>query len=294
MKKLFLFVIIAGLAITGLVAVLRGPAREFTASLFDDALKNGGSALPGPSFTDDKDSDGLSDAKEAIYGTNAAQNDTDGDGYKDGEEVTAGFDPTTPGQGKISDNQTLMSNLSVRYFEWARTVGGATNPQLNDQAVQQFLETEGLLEAQIPTIADNELLHTEQGGPEAVRAYLDALAQIKLPAATGSYVDLADEIIREKQSAILDDVVLGLDLTYRDIAAVPTPPEAIEIQRGQLAMLKALKNLFVDLYTVSNDPVKLVRDIAWGGDILEHSLEVEVKRRELGASVAVTPSEENE
>lgn len=41
----------------------------------------------------DLDNDGLSNEKEAQYGTDPKKADTDGDGYSDGEEVEAGFDP---------------------------------------------------------------------------------------------------------------------------------------------------------------------------------------------------------
>ena len=42
--------------------------------------------------------DGLFDEEESVYGTNVNNPDTDGDGYKDGEEVDGGFNPTGPGK----------------------------------------------------------------------------------------------------------------------------------------------------------------------------------------------------
>jgi len=41
----------------------------------------------------DSDSDGLNDFLEQSYGTDPNNPDTDGDGYSDGEEVEAGYDP---------------------------------------------------------------------------------------------------------------------------------------------------------------------------------------------------------
>ncbi|MCK5061434.1 hypothetical protein KAR28_02700 [Candidatus Parcubacteria bacterium] len=41
----------------------------------------------------DRDSDGLSDNDESIYGTDPSNPDTDGDGYLDGVEVANGYDP---------------------------------------------------------------------------------------------------------------------------------------------------------------------------------------------------------
>lgn len=46
----------------------------------------------------DPDADGLTNAEERFYRTDPARPDTDGDGYNDGEEVRAGYDPLGPGK----------------------------------------------------------------------------------------------------------------------------------------------------------------------------------------------------
>lgn len=46
----------------------------------------------------DPDLDGLSNVDEERYGTDAFNPDTDGDGYTDGDEVAAGYDPNGLGQ----------------------------------------------------------------------------------------------------------------------------------------------------------------------------------------------------
>lgn len=48
---------------------------------------------------DDRDFDGLSSPEEIeIYKTNPDKSDTDGDGYKDGDEVASGYNPNGPGK----------------------------------------------------------------------------------------------------------------------------------------------------------------------------------------------------
>ena len=56
--------------------------------------------LPGGSvdFSKDSDNDGLADELEKIYGTDLNNPDTDGDGFKDGEEVKNGYNPKGPGR----------------------------------------------------------------------------------------------------------------------------------------------------------------------------------------------------
>jgi len=46
----------------------------------------------------DLDADGLTAAEERFYGTNPEVADTDGDSFKDGDEVRAGYDPLGPGK----------------------------------------------------------------------------------------------------------------------------------------------------------------------------------------------------
>lgn len=46
----------------------------------------------------DTDQDGLNAAEERFYGTDLSLADTDGDSFKDGDEVRAGYDPLGPGK----------------------------------------------------------------------------------------------------------------------------------------------------------------------------------------------------
>ncbi len=52
----------------------------------------------------DTDADGLTDVEEVVLRTDTLNPDTDGDGFKDGDEMRSGYDPTAPKQ-KISDAQ---------------------------------------------------------------------------------------------------------------------------------------------------------------------------------------------
>lgn len=52
---------------------------------------------------EDSDSDGLTDDQENYFGTDSNKADTDGDGYKDGEEVKNGYNPN--GVGKLELNK---------------------------------------------------------------------------------------------------------------------------------------------------------------------------------------------
>jgi hypothetical protein len=64
----------------------------------------------------DADQDGLPDSVETIYKTDPANPDTDGDGYKDGDEIKNGYDPLKQGSAKLnSDNDGLTDNEECRW-----------------------------------------------------------------------------------------------------------------------------------------------------------------------------------
>lgn len=64
-------------------------------------------ASVGPSV--DSDNDNLSDAEEALLGTNPKNSDTDSDGYPDGSEVLSGYDP------KLANKKLSASGLFNNY-----------------------------------------------------------------------------------------------------------------------------------------------------------------------------------
>jgi len=55
----------------------------------------------------DSDNDGLSDKEEEFYGTDKNNPDTDGDGYKDGDEVKNGYNPLGTGKLIMPKYQTV-------------------------------------------------------------------------------------------------------------------------------------------------------------------------------------------
>ncbi|OGN28323.1 MAG: hypothetical protein A2941_02190 [Candidatus Yanofskybacteria bacterium RIFCSPLOWO2_01_FULL_49_17] len=74
----------------------------------------------------DPDHDGLTNAEEVLWNTDPFNSDTDGDGFKDGEETASGHNPLVPGPDDLinSDNLTeQLANLTV-----AGLVAGELNP----------------------------------------------------------------------------------------------------------------------------------------------------------------------
>ena len=64
----------------------------------------------------DADNDGLSYEEELVFGTNPDLEDTDRDGYKDGQEITSLYDPLSPNKGLAESGLvTKFTNGSYKY-----------------------------------------------------------------------------------------------------------------------------------------------------------------------------------
>lgn len=64
----------------------------------------------------DTDSDGLTDAEEALFGTNAGATDSDGDGYSDLTEIQNGYDPAVP-DARLADSIRLRKQILGEMWE---------------------------------------------------------------------------------------------------------------------------------------------------------------------------------
>lgn len=92
----------------------------------------------------DQDQDGLPDSVEEIYHTLANNPDTDGDGYKDGEEVLNGYDPLKPGSVRLdTDGDGLLENEE---FKWK------TDPFNPDTDGDSFKDGEEIKNGYDPTV----------------------------------------------------------------------------------------------------------------------------------------------
>ncbi len=63
----------------------------------------------------DSDKDDITNEEEKLYQTKADKPDTDEDGYNDGEEVLAGYDPVSPGAARLADSELVDEFINTQY-----------------------------------------------------------------------------------------------------------------------------------------------------------------------------------
>ena len=92
----------------------------------------------------DDDKDTLTNALEKIYGTDPKKDDTDSDGYKDGEEINNGYNPN--GDGKLviapSDATSSPKTRDSARLSYLRTFQSALELYINDTGDTPFVEGE--------------------------------------------------------------------------------------------------------------------------------------------------------
>lgn len=207
------------------------------------------------SFTADADGDGLSEAKEIIYGTDPKNPDTDNDGFPDGQEIQNGFDPASPSRVLLSESRP--QNLTIQYFQWARRQKNLTDPQLNQELIEQFLTEQNLLSFDLPVVEVNpEKVVSDD--PENIRRYLIEVSQISLPQEQVSYQAIAAQIIKGQSAAQLGGIISGIETAKQSFQELTVPSSAENLQKTYLGLLTQLKAMFSQLADAQKDPVRLV------------------------------------
>ncbi len=224
----------AGLAVwqflsTFKVAVVENrPSQDTSASLTPDLFSDPG----------DTDHDGLTDQEESYWGTDFQNPDTDGDGFKDGEEVATDHDPTVAGPKDSLRDENLTDVFSTLTF--SGLVEGSLKP--NNPAYRESLDT---LTA---TLAHNAL---KAQGAKADRTRIHTIASNNATHAT--YVSEATDVIQR----FLKE--LGGQLFYLQNASTKSDSDIQIYFQSEAANLDSLAN---EAYAISVPQPWMANDIS--------------------------------
>ncbi|KKR45970.1 MAG: hypothetical protein UU22_C0017G0013 [Parcubacteria group bacterium GW2011_GWA2_40_8] len=208
----------------------------------------------------DRDSDGLTDAIEKIYGTNPDNSDTDGDGVSDRQEIANNTDPLKFGSSSLQENEALNKNLTVQYFSWLAESKHISSQTLDNQLVKEFIETKELDKPILSPVPQNTLNIKESLTSQEQRAYLSALDGTKLPLSLYLYTQEETSYINTENTSIapmnLQELITAVNAAYTTLDGLVIPADNSQQHSLWLSQLLTLKNELVTAQNTSpNDPV---------------------------------------
>lgn len=206
-------------------------------------------------FDVDADTDGLPDALEFVYRTDALRADTDGDGYADGSEVANDYDPAIAGSARLA---AQPANLTQRYLAWAR------HPTtLDTSRVIAFLSREPDLVFRLPDVNPAELRISTASNAGQLAAYREAVAGLALPQGIESYNDLARDAL-ENRFDETDRIAAELGELVSSWQAREVPTQAKSVHAKLVGLLRLTRELFTELHNAKTDPVRIIWNMERG------------------------------
>lgn len=227
--KIFLSILITGLAVYGIYAAVAPKAKvekgtaassqeqtqqakvtqqnQELATTLDTSTTNENLSKK------DSDSDGLPDAAETIYKTDPFDPDTDNDKYLDGEEVKNGYDPTIP-----SPNDKIFSKENSQ-----GEVAGATTG-IN-------------IEKYFPL--NNQLNIINPSNKDTVSSYFELSSKVLMPSL--NELGEATASAQKGDASGLLTVLAKIDSGYKELLKIPVPEETLQIHKESLAEIKILR-----------------------------------------------------
>jgi len=233
----------------------------------------------------DCDHDGLSDALEQAIGTEVCNQDTDGDGYLDGEEVASGYDPTkkAPGDelpgtvpktprplpenltealrqqltGQITQNKLVPLDANGQLL----SAQDLQNYPAIQQSVQEITNNDGNLfapdpidDSQIKTISDN----SQAAIQNYAAAVVTAISQVQGSATQTKQVEteMLDNALENNDFTLLDQNLQIYQGIYANIKKLTVPTDLLPLHKEQLEIISQTIKIYQGIKEINTDPLK--------------------------------------
>ncbi len=229
--------------------------------------------------TGDPDADGLSNADEALWGTNPSNADTDSDGYKDGEEIAASHNPTIPSpndklpegfqpgqnvtpltssapaaqgfESFFSDSVDLTGGNKNLTQEYARAVPDSKKTPVT---LGEFISSQPII-TKLPVV-NERAIQKEIDSPLALGQYINVAGDIS-PISDKTAVSLALTDLLQDKNATGFKILADRAKAYEEsVKLLRVPNEAIQYHKllsGYSALLSAT---FAQIGNYSEDQIK--------------------------------------
>lgn len=277
---IFLILGVLGGTIALIIARFRTTPTEVSQNPQTSTLpgaNTGGQQVVDP--TGDSDADGLTNADEKLWGTNPNAQDTDNDGFKDGEEVSSNHNPTIPSpndklpagfvpgqniaplegsatsptsfESFFADNVDLTGGKTNLTQEYARTVPDKdkTATTFNNFIYAQPLTTT------LPRINESLITPTESSSA-ALSQYLNTAANLDQISDKTDFSLALTDVLKNKNASGFQILADRAKAFEGNIKTLPVPPQAIEYHKLVIGYSALLGSTFSQIANYSNDQIK--------------------------------------
>lgn len=229
--------------------------------------------------TGDPDADGLSNADEALWGTNPSNADTDSDGYKDGEEIAASHNPTIPSpndklpegfqpgqnvtpltssapaaqgfESFFSDSVDVTGGKQNITQEYARSIPDKDKTPLT---LVQFVQTYPITTT-LPQLNESAII-TEQNVPLATSQYMSVAGNIDVISDRTRMSRALSDFLQDQNSSGFATLAARVTSFQKEVQALRVPPETRQYHKLMIGYCELLAGTFRQIAEYPNDQVK--------------------------------------
>ncbi len=229
---------------------------------------------------EDTDGDGLYDWEEVLWGTDLKNPDTDGDGMSDGEEVRLGRDPRVPGPGtgtssaapgstdKPEHELTATDKVARELFGSYLTLkqAGALKTAERERMIQTLVERTAL-HVQPRQYAQGQFPNTVDNSPTRYARYKAELFDAFSPTKSFSTHELmlVARIMEQKDetaAAELKALVVALTEVEQKLVTLEVPTNAAGLHLQFLNSFAALTYIIESFAVMQDDPLRTAASVS--------------------------------
>ncbi|MBI3256058.1 MAG: hypothetical protein HYZ63_03750 [Candidatus Andersenbacteria bacterium] len=240
----------------------------------------GGQNVANPAGDDDVDT--LTNSDEALWGTDPKNPDTDGDGYFDGEEVKANYNPTIPSPndklpegflpGKdlaplppsasepIAVDQFFQDNLDLtlgtkNYTEAYKSQYGES--ERNSTTLLAFAKAQPVV-TQLPRPAEKSIQVQADDSKAALSTYLSQAGNIGIFSNRPLFTTAINDLFGRRDPSTIQGVAFMVKIYQEDLVQTPVPPSAVPLHQLLLGYTQTMQISLEQMGRYNEDRVRAI------------------------------------
>ncbi len=194
----------------------------------------------------DYDGDQLSNAQEFYYSSDPTKVDTNSNGKKDGEDVSAGIDPSREGNMTF-DEVASDDNIFGESLLFSNDLKAEFTTSINPNNIK------------LPEIKDEQLKIVPTGNKAAIESYFSSVTDISSKYFTKNDAAYIETAVKSQDLERLNDLKIRANAAERDLMLVSAPKEVLVFHKYLITYMQLLpKVVFIpdqSLLTNETDPV---------------------------------------